>query len=56
MNLPPHPDCAVCLYWRDRIDTSRARALQKVEGAFGDERRARQALCEHLERSHGGSE
>lgn len=52
----PHPDCVTCCYWQDRIDSSRARALQKVEGAFGDEKRARLELAEHLERSHGSGQ
>ncbi|MDR3752857.1 MAG: hypothetical protein P4K93_09345 [Terracidiphilus sp.] len=54
MIAEPQSDCAVCRYWRDRIDTSRVRALQKAEGAHGDERQARRELAEHRERSHGG--
>ncbi len=56
MTATPHDDCVVCSYWKDRIETSRARALKKVEGAFSDERRARRELREHLERSHEGGQ
>jgi len=52
----PQNDCAVCCYWQDRIDTSRVRALQKAEGACGDEKRARRELAEHMERSHRGNQ
>ncbi len=56
MTATPHDDCVVCSYWKDRIETSRARALKKVEGAFSDERRARRELREHLERSLVGGQ
>lgn len=56
MTATQHDDCIVCRYWQDRIDSSRVRALKKVEGAFGEERRARRELAEHMERRHRGNQ
>lgn len=56
MTAIPHDDCMVCRYWVERVEAFRARSLQKVEGAFGEEKRARRELAEHLKRTHGKSE
>lgn len=46
----PQSDCQVCCYWQDSLSTARERALKECEGAYGDERRVRQELAEHLSR------
>ena len=54
MSAPaPHPDCCTCEWWEYRIREARARALRGCVGAYSDEKRVRQELSDHLERSHG---
>jgi len=49
-----YPDCAVCNYWLERIETTKARALAGDELAYDAERQMRRELEEHLERSSTG--
>jgi hypothetical protein len=45
-------DCLICNYWTARITEEKARALVGCADAYAEEKRVRQELAAHLERSH----
>jgi hypothetical protein len=51
IDMNGYPGCMVCDYWKNRIETSRARALAGNDQAYLEERLARHELIGHLRRT-----